>query len=119
LAIEVGKAIREAAEAKDCGDEKRYLYAQKRVDYFTRQLNDSNPILTEISDAMTLEGFCKQQMESAESHGDVDAVDEWKVKMEAAGERKRVGNNDLMECSARYEKLMRSIREAAEENAMN
>jgi hypothetical protein len=109
----------EAAEAKDYGDERRHFYAQKRVDCFTRQLNDSNPILTEISDAMTLEGFCKQQLESAESHGDVDAAVEWTAKMEAASARKQVGNENLMECSAQYEKMMRSMREAVEGNATN
>jgi hypothetical protein len=77
-------------------------------------LNDSNPILTEISDAMTMEGFCKQQMESTESRGDVEDAAAWKFKMEAASERKQAGNSKLMECSARYNQLMRSIREAAE-----
>jgi hypothetical protein len=77
-------------------------------------LNDSNPILTEISDAMTMEGFCKHQMESTESRGDVEAAAAWKDKMEAASERKQAGNSKLMECSARYNQLMRSIRETAE-----
>jgi hypothetical protein len=116
LSIELSKAMLEASEAKCRGDEKRYTYAQKRIDCFTRQLNDSNPILTEISDAMTKEGVYKQQMELAESHGDSEAAAaaSWKKKMEAAGKRKQAGNAKLMECSARFETLMRSLREAAE-----
>lgn len=114
LSIELSKAMLEASEAKCRGDEKRYTYAQKRIDCFTRQLNDSNPILTEISDAMTKEGVCKEQMELSECHGDSEAAALWKKKMEAAGERKQAGNAELMECSARFETLMRSLREAAE-----
>jgi hypothetical protein len=104
----------EASEAKRCGDEKRRSHVQKRVDCFTRQLNESNPILTEISNAMTTEGVCKEKYESANAMDDVEAAAEWKSKMEAAGQQKQEWNQKLMECSARYEQLMRAIREAAE-----
>ena len=60
LSIEVSKAMREVSEAKSCGDERRRSYAQQMVDCFTSQLNDSNPILTEISDAMTADGEYKE-----------------------------------------------------------
>jgi hypothetical protein len=112
LSIELTKAMLEAAEAKLAGDERLREYAQKRVDCFTSQLSDSNPILTEISDAMTLEGHCKEQMELAEERDDIESMNMWKTKKEAAGERKSAGNDRLMECSTRYKTMMRSIREA-------
>jgi hypothetical protein len=102
----------EASEAKLAGDDRLREYAQNRVDCFASQLSDSNPILTEISDAMTLEGYCNEQMELAEERNDTESVDMWKTKKEAAGERKSAGNDRLMECSARYKTTMRSIREA-------
>jgi hypothetical protein len=114
LSIEVSKAMREATDAKREGDETRSTLAQKRVDCFTSQLNDSNPILTKISDAMTEEGRCLQEMEAAVLLGDGAAAASWKEKMEAANKRKQEGNSKLMSCSAQYEAMMRSIREASE-----
>ena len=114
LSIEVSKAMLEVSEARNCEDGSRMSYAQKRVDCFTSQLNESNPILTEISDAMTLEGSCKQEIELAEARGDMASAASWKTKLEEASQRKQTGNLKLMECSARYNQLMKSIREAAE-----
>jgi hypothetical protein len=102
----------EASEAKLVGDEKRREHAQKRIDCFTSQLNDSNPILTEISDAMTEEGWAKENMQLAEATNDNKAAALWKAKVEAASERKLAGNSELMKCSAKYERRMRLIREA-------
>ena len=87
------------------------LHSQKKVDSFTCQLNDSNPILTQISDAMTLECYSKVQMESELARGDKDAAASWKVKMNEASESKSAGNKKLMECSARYNNIMRKLRE--------
>ena len=112
LSIEVSKAMLEAADAKAAGDDERYNCAQKKLDCFTNQLNESNPILTEISDAMTLEGHCKEKIAFAELHKDDAATTTWRAEMEKAAERKADGNNKLMACSARYQAMMRSIREA-------
>jgi hypothetical protein len=112
LSIEVSKAMLEASEAKLVGDERLRQYAQNRVDCFTSQLSDSNPILTEISEAMTLEGHCNEKMELAEERNDTESLNMWKTNKEAAGERKAAGNVRLMACSTRYETMMRSIREA-------
>jgi hypothetical protein len=101
----------EASEAKLAGDERLRQYAQNRVDCFTSQLSDSNPILIEISEAMTLEGHCNEQMELAEERNDTEALNMWKANKEAAGERKSAGNVRLMDCSARYETMKRSVRE--------
>ena len=106
--------MREAAEAKLSGDETKKALAQRQVDCFTSQLNDSNPILTEISNAMTDEGRFLQKMEAALQLGDETAAASWKEKMEDASERKQQGNAKLMTCSAKYEAIMRTIREASE-----
>lgn len=104
--------MREAAEAKRVGDNAKSALAQRQVDCFTRQLNDSNPILTLISDAMTEEGRCKEQMEAALQSGDDSAAVEWMTKMQEACQLKEERNAKLMACSAQYEAMMRSIREA-------
>lgn len=111
LSIEVSKAMYEVSEAKLSGNESARIHAQKKVDCFTSQLNDSNPILTQISDAMTLEGYCKEQMELELSLGNSKAAASWKSKMQDAGESKITGNRKLMECSARYQEMMRKLRE--------
>lgn len=97
-----------------CGDEKRRLYAEKRVECFTEQLHDSNPILTQISDAMTEEGECQAEMEAAILRGDQGESELWRKRMKEASLKKEHGNEMLMKCSARYAKRMKSIREEAE-----
>ena len=104
----------EASEAKRCGDEQTRSRAQKQVDCFTSQLNESNPILTEISNAMTEEGLCRDKYETLIALGDNTAALGWKTKMKAASQRKQEWNQRLMDGSARYEQLMRSLREAAD-----
>lgn len=106
--------MREAVQAKLEGDENKSALAQKQVDCFTSQLNDSNPILTDISNAMTEEGRFLQKMEAAFQLGDATAAASWKEKKDAASQRKQEGNSELMKCSAQYEAMMRSIREASE-----
>jgi len=114
LSIEVSKAMREAAEARMRGDNGKFVSSQRRVDCFTNQLNDSNPILTEISDAMTEEGRCKALMEAALLRQDFTESECWREQMELASQRKQEGNLKLMACSSRYETIMRSIRESSE-----
>ena len=101
----------EVSEAKDRGDQKTQHHAQRKVDCFTNQLNDSNPILTQISDAMTLEGYCQEQMAIALAKGDKETSNSWKVRMQEAASQKAKGNKQLMECSARYQDKMRKLRE--------
>lgn len=111
LSIEVSKAMLEVVEAKKAGDEDRHAYAQAMVDCFTCQLNESNPILTEISDAMTEEGHYRDKMMLISAEGKSDEADVWRLKMEAASRAKQIGNDKLMECSTKYKDLMRAIRE--------
>lgn len=111
LSIEVSKAMLEVSEAKARGDQQALYHAQRKVDCFTNQLNDSNPILTQISDAMTMEGYCKEQMALGLAKGDAEASNSWQLKMEEAASQKAEGNRQLMACSARYQDMMRKLRE--------
>ncbi|KAG7361384.1 hypothetical protein IV203_036484 [Nitzschia inconspicua] len=110
LSIELTKAMREVSEATVAGDKSRIVLAQRKVDCFTDQLNESNPILTQISDAMTEEGVCVEKLKGAEGKGDATAIAFWREKKLAAERKKIEGNERLMECSHRYEELMRKLR---------
>lgn len=114
LSIEVSKAMLEVSAATRKGDDKGRILSQKKVDCFTDQLNEANPILTQISDAMTEEGHCLVQLNLAEKNGDNDAAIGWKEMMEAAQVRKLAASERLMECSHRYQDKMRLLREEAE-----
>ena len=65
---------------------------------FTEQLVEANPILTEISDAMTGEG-------KAIDADDAQAADAW-------ARRKEQANRALGQCSLKYNALMGELREA-------
>ena len=56
LSIEVSKAMLMLDTAIAAGDARKELKARKKIAIFTEQLEQSNPILTQISDAMTAEG---------------------------------------------------------------
>lgn len=104
--------MRDLAEAKAVGDDARQEYAQQMVDAFTRQLNESNPILTAISDAMTDEGRYLEAIEKAVALGTAEEdIAILRAKMDEASARKQKGNDDLMECSARYNSFMKDLRE--------
>mmetsp|Transcript_29862 Transcript_29862/g.66159 ORF Transcript_29862/g.66159 Transcript_29862/m.66159 type:complete len:718 (+) Transcript_29862:75-2228(+) len=111
LSIEVSKAMLEVSQAKAAGDVDRQTFAQGMVGTFTDQLNESNPILTAISDAMTVEGSLKTQLNRAMAENDDDTVCILRNKLEKASEAKRVGNSKLMECSKKYKERMKALRE--------
>jgi len=102
--------MQEVSDALDAGDDERAKYAQAMVDCFTDQLNESNPILTQISDAMTEEGKCKEMMNAMLVANDAEAAATWKEKMDCAAGLKLDGNEKLMACSGRYNELMKSLR---------
>lgn len=118
LSIEVSKAMQEVTDAVLAGDAGRQEYAQAMVDCFTEQLNESNPILTKISDAMTLEGRLKEELAQAMLDEDHDAIALLERKMEGAAEQKLRGNKLLMECSTRYNERMKTLREDRERNRL-
>jgi hypothetical protein len=103
--------MQEVTDAIEEGDIERQKYAQSMVDCFTLQLNEANPILTYISDAMTEEGEYKSQMVSCIEQKNVQEASLYKSKMNEAAERKQIGNARLMECSSRYKDEMKAIRE--------
>lgn len=111
LSIEVSKAMMDVSDAKSKGDVKRQVYAQKQVDSFTNQLNESNPILTRISDAMTEEGLCLMHIKQTQ---DDEEAQHWNKRLDEARKQKEVGNKDLMNCSQRYQHYMRELREDME-----
>ena len=112
LSIEVSKAMVEVSQAKASGDDERQAFAQTMVDVFTAQLNESNPILTEISDAMTLEGNLKAQLDGALTNSDLDEAQNLRLKLDEASRAKAAGNKKLMECSTTYKMQMRALRES-------
>eukprot|EP00977_Amphora_coffeiformis_P008832 scaffold1995_cov167-Amphora_coffeaeformis.AAC.12 len=114
LSIEVSKAMQEVTDALLAGDKERQEYAQAMVDCFTEQLTEANPILTEISDAMTLEGQLKDELAHAMVTQDHNAIALVERKMEGAAEQKLRGNKALMECSLRYNDRMKALREDRE-----
>jgi hypothetical protein len=111
LSIEVGKAMTEVVRGREAEDFGLLDYAQKMVDCFTDQLNESNPILNEISEAMTEEGLCQQRLAQLSTISDTDAL-LWQEKLRTATERKAKANARLLECSARYNGVMKRMRES-------
>lgn len=97
LSIEVSKAMKNAEAADAAGDEATCKFAEEQVLLFTNQLNDSNPILTAISDAMTLEGDCRTSGDAAGAA--------------AAAARKQAAQDALQVCSTSYKNQMRALRE--------
>jgi len=99
LSIEVSKAAASRSDAERRGDAKMVEIEGKRVDAFTAQLDESNPILTTISDAMTAEGAARQS-------GDAKAEQRW------ASEKVK-GNEALQEVSSKYKEILKKLREEA------
>ena len=106
----------DAREAKAEGDAKKLDLSNRKVDAFTRQLNEANPILTDISDAMTEEGRRRETLENLEKEGasaaDIAAESAEVDKFKAVKEE---GNRRLMVCSKKYMGEMKALREEAAE----
>lgn len=97
LSIEVSKAAAARAEAEKRGDARSMDLEGRRVDAFTAQLDESNPVLTGISDAMTAEG-------EALERGDLEAA-------RGHGAEKAKGSEALQAISSKYKDVMRKLRE--------
>lgn len=117
LSIEIGKAMLDVSHAKSSNDTNTMRFAQLKVDAFTDQLNESNPILTAISDAMTEEGVALERMQVALKRGDDADAAEWEERMKQAEEMKHASNVNLMELNSKYNELMKSLRLDSEPNA--
>eukprot|EP00929_Paragymnodinium_shiwhaense_P003041 TRINITY_DN103432_c0_g1_i1.p1 TRINITY_DN103432_c0_g1~~TRINITY_DN103432_c0_g1_i1.p1 ORF type:complete len:732 (-),score=93.24 TRINITY_DN103432_c0_g1_i1:11-2206(-) len=93
LSIEVSKASKARSDAEAAGDLEMAQHYGKVVDMFTEQMDESNPILTAISDAMTAEA-------EATDSADIDAYRRQKV----------LGQEGLQAVSDKYRKLMAELR---------
>lgn len=110
LSIEIGKAMLEVSQAKSNDDMNTMAFAQKKVDLFTNQLHESNPILTAISDAMTKEGDALLKLNDAISKGDEESAKSCREMIADAEKEKHENNEKLMELNAKYNDLMKSLR---------
>jgi len=99
LSIEVSKASKNRVEAELAGKTEQAAYFGKMVDTFTDQLNESNPVLTAISDAMTAEGEALERGDAAEA-----------AKHSA---EKVKGQQNLQEISTKYKSMMKALRQGA------
>ena len=112
LSIEVTKAMLAASNAKKDGDMKEYEFTKRKVQLFTDQLNESNPLLTEISDAMTREGAARDNITLSYKEGRKEDARVWEQAMEKEAKAKSAANDLLMECNMKYQRLMRELRES-------
>jgi len=99
LSIEVSKATKGRAEALEAGKKEVEEYFGKMVDAFTSQLEESNPVLTCISDAMTAEG-------DALERGDKAAAAKHCAE-------KGKGQDQLQVVSTKYKNILKGFRENA------
>jgi hypothetical protein len=97
LSIEVSKASQNRAKALAEGRTADAECHWKEVQTFTAQLDESNPILTGISDAMTAEGLALERGDAAEAA-------KWAAE-------KAKGNELLQICSKKYKEAMARLRE--------
>eukprot|EP00937_MAST-01D_sp_MAST-1D-sp2_P000547 g547.t1 len=97
LSIEVSKAMTNREEALAKGDAPRAKLAGDQVRTLTEQLDVSNPVLTDIAEAMTAEA-------DALAAGNTAAAAEQRAKKEG-------GNERLKTISAEYKAKMGAIRE--------
>jgi len=116
LSIEVGKAMLEVSQAKERHDADAVTLAERKVSIFTDQLNEANPILTAIADAMTEEGNALNAMQEATRKGNRENAESFRKAMEAASAAKNANNEKLMDCSMKYNNLMKNLRTATNLN---
>jgi hypothetical protein len=107
LSIEVSKAMTEMEVAIEQKDDAAAKMAQKAVDTFTEQLDESNPILTMISDAMTAEADAIMELKHASDPAEKARLEK---DVEAHNATKLKGNEMLQACSDKYKAIMKDLR---------
>jgi len=110
LSIEVTKAMNERHTAIEEGNAAGRALAEKKVEIFTAQLNEANPILTAISDAMTAQGDAKDQMVYSKTAEEKAAAE---AAYKSAESTLHEANAALLECSTRHSEWMRKVCEEA------
>lgn len=113
LSIEVSKSMADASRAKANNDHTGHALAQKAVEIFTDQLNESNPILTDIANAMYAEGLAQKELDDyyKEDERHETILMQLGNAVSDAAKAKQGGNERLMECSTKYKILMRELRQ--------
>ena len=108
LSIELSKAMEGAERARGAGDAVEGQRCMKMVEELTNQLNECNPILTELSDVMALEAdtLALVQREIGEAR-------EARLKeLKEVRELKEKVQQRLKETSDKYRDIMKSIRKS-------
>ena len=116
LSIELGKASAEleAAEQLPAGAanaEAKVGIATEKILLFTTQLEESNPVLTEISDAMTAEGNALDKFAAATTEAGKEAAQAEFDRFKAV---KEVGNKKLQDISCKFKNMAKALRERGE-----
>ena len=104
LSIEVSKAMTDVTLAASRGDTGAEMAAGARIKLLTLQMNESNPILTEISDAMTDEGIAVEKL--TQGSGNTSTLEE---ELMDARRRKKEATCRLQALSDEYSVKMKSL----------
>jgi len=107
LSIEVSKAMAQIQAAADLGDTRGEKHAREKVALLTRQMNESNPILNEISEAMNQEGDASDKLVAPLVNAEQRAALERDTEL--AREKKRDATSRLQGLSDEYARRMRSL----------
>lgn len=116
LSIELGKASAELEDAEllpagEALTKDKIAIATEKIMLFTTQLEESNPVLTEISDAMTAEGTALDKFAAASTKEAKEAAqaefDQFKLVKEA-------GNKKLQGISFKFKNMAKALRERGE-----
>eukprot|EP00039_Didymoeca_costata_P018209 m.332593 g.332593 ORF g.332593 m.332593 type:complete len:688 (+) comp16964_c0_seq1:54-2117(+) len=112
LSIEVGKASAEYEEAIKTDNTGLKELALEKIALFAQQMDESNPVLTEISDAMTAEGQARDIYERAK-----DKVEKDKAEADFKRHRaqKELGNEKLQKISEIYKEKALNLRKRTTE----
>jgi hypothetical protein len=116
LSIELGKAAAEldVAEASDTSlplVQQQIDLAKAKITLFTEQLEESNPVLTSITDAMSAEGLARDVYTAATNDDSKAAA---LAEFNAFKAVKEEGNQKLQGISMKYKLAARALREQGE-----
>jgi len=99
---QVSKAMNDKRACASSGDEKGVAYHARRIELFTEQLVEANPILSEISACMTGEG---RALVPGNGEKDLAQAADFTA-------RKTAANAALQACSQKYNAAMKAHRES-------
>lgn len=107
LSIEVSKAMFELDSADAAGDLAAAQVSERKIAIFTAQLDDSNPVLTCISDAMTAEAIALEHLDACE---DDESRRVYEAEILSQQKIKEGAQTELMAISKKYAGMMQVIR---------